>query len=176
MTESDRILVIVPMFHANAWGTPYAGWLAGADLLMPQQFLQGEHLARIIAEQRPTMACGVPTIWNDLLRVAADPRCDLSSLRLVLAGGSAVPRALIEAFERRVGVALLQGWGMTEIEPAGRPGVPTGGVPARGGDGLPGEGGQGRARGGGPGRGPRRRRSSPTTASRSGSSRCGAPG
>ena len=61
------------MFHANAWGTPYAAWMVGTDLVMPQMFLQGEHLAKIIAEQRPTLACGVPTIWNDLLRAAGRP-------------------------------------------------------------------------------------------------------
>ena len=91
MTEADRLLVIVPMFHANAWGTPYAGFMVGTDLVMPQMFLQGEHLARIIAEQRVTLACGVPTIWNDLLRVAADPAVDLSSLRGVTAGGQPCP-------------------------------------------------------------------------------------
>ena len=117
MTERDRLLAIVPMFHANAWGTPYAGFMVGTDLVMPQMFLSGEHLARIITEQRPTLACGVPTIWNDLLRVAADPSLDLSSLRHVTAGGSAVPRTLIEAFEARVGVPLTQGWGMTETSP-----------------------------------------------------------
>ena len=84
MTEHDGILLVVPMFHANAWGTPYGAWMVGTDLVMPQQFLQGEHLVRIISEHRPTLACGVPTIWNDLLRAAADsgrtsPRCASSS-------------------------------------------------------------------------------------------------
>jgi fatty-acyl-CoA synthase len=117
MTERDRLLAIVPMFHANAWGTPYAGYMVGTDLVMPQMFLTGEHLARIIGEHRPTLACGVPTIWNDLLRVAADPSVDLTSLRHVTAGGSAVPRTLIEAFEARAGIPLTQGWGMTETSP-----------------------------------------------------------
>src|SRR5579863_1424584 len=94
MTEKDKLLAIVPMFHANAWGTPYASYMVGASLLMPQMFLQGEHLLRIISEQRPTMSAGVPTIWNDLLRAAANSDADLSSLRGVIAGGSAVPRAL----------------------------------------------------------------------------------
>ncbi|HEY5244577.1 MAG TPA: long-chain fatty acid--CoA ligase [Acidimicrobiales bacterium] len=123
--ESDRLLMIVPMFHANAWGTPYAGYMVGTDLVMPQMFLSGEHLARIIAEQRVTLACGVPTIWNDLLRVAGD--ADLSSLRQVTAGGSAVPRALIEAFRDRVGVPLTQGWGMTETSPMAALGIPPAG-------------------------------------------------
>ncbi len=120
--ESDRLLMIVPMFHANAWGTPYAGYMVGTDLLLPQMFLQGEALARIIADQRATLACGVPTIWNDLLRVAGD--ADLSSLRHVTAGGSAVPRALIEAFRDRVGVPLTQGWGMTETSPMAALAIP----------------------------------------------------
>ena len=124
MTEQDKLLVVVPMFHANAWGTPYAAFMAGTDLLMPQMFLQGESLVRIIAEQRPTMSCGVPTIWNDLLRAAATSDADLSSLRAVTAGGSAVPRALIEAFQARVGIPLTQGWGMTETSPVAAVAVP----------------------------------------------------
>jgi fatty-acyl-CoA synthase len=117
MTDRDRLLAIVPMFHANAWGTPYAGYMVGTSLVMPQMLLQGEHLIRIIAEQNVTLACGVPTIWNDVLRAANESDADLSSLREVTAGGSAVPRALIEAFEERVGIPLTQGWGMTETSP-----------------------------------------------------------
>ena len=117
LCESDRILVIVPMFHANAWGTPYAAWMAGADLILPQHHLMGPALARIIPELRPTLACGVPTVWNDLLSVVETTPVDLSSLRAVTAGGSAVPRAMIEAFEERFGVSLIQGWGMTETSP-----------------------------------------------------------
>ncbi|MGH8980982.1 MAG: AMP-binding protein, partial [Acidimicrobiales bacterium] len=124
MTEHDKLLAIVPMFHANAWGTPYAAFMAGASLVMPQMFLQGEHLLRIISEQRPTLSAGVPTIWNDLLRAAAASEADLSSLRGVTAGGSAVPRSLIEAFEARVGIPLTQGWGMTETSPLAAIAVP----------------------------------------------------
>ncbi len=115
--HTDRVLVIVPMFHANAWGAPYAAWLVGTDLLMPKQFLQAEPLSRIIATESPTVALGVPTIWNDLLRFGEDHELDLSSLRLVVAGGSAVPRSLIEAYSDRHGVPVLQGWGMTETSP-----------------------------------------------------------
>jgi fatty-acyl-CoA synthase len=124
MTEHDKLLAVVPMFHANAWGTPYAGYMVGADLVMPQMFLQGEHLLRIISEQRPTLSAGVPTIWNDLLRAAASSDADLSSLRHVTAGGSAVPRSLIEAFQARVGIPLTQGWGMTETSPLAAIAVP----------------------------------------------------
>ncbi len=124
MTERDKALIVVPMFHANAWGTPYAGFLVGTTLLMPQMFLRGEDLVRIISEQRPTFSCGVPTIWNDVLRAAAGSDADLSSLRAVLAGGSAVPRALIQAIDARVGIPLTQGWGMTETSPLAALGIP----------------------------------------------------
>ena len=117
MGESDRILVIVPMFHANAWGTPYAAWMSGCDLVLPQHHLMGKALSRIIPELRPTLACGVPTVWNDLLAVATQDPVDMSSLRMVTAGGSAVPRTLMESFEGQFGVNIVQGWGMTETSP-----------------------------------------------------------
>ena len=117
MCESDRVLVIVPMFHANAWGTPYAAFMAGTDLVLPERFLQAEPLARMFKELRPTMSLGVPTIWNDLLRYSESHEVDLSSVRKVTAGGSAVPRSLIEAYAERFGVTMLQGWGMTETSP-----------------------------------------------------------
>ena len=101
MVESDRILIIVPMFHAMAWGTPYGAWLAGTDMIMPQMFLMGDALAAIFNEFHPTLACGVPTIWNGLL--ALDSAIDFSSVRAITAGGAAVPESLIEAFETRSG-------------------------------------------------------------------------
>lgn len=118
LSDRDRALVIVPMFHANAWGIPYSAWMSGADLVMPERFVQAEPLCRLIQAERPTVSAGVPTIWNDVLQYGeAHPEVDLSSLRLVTAGGSAPPRALMEAFERRFGVRMIQGWGMTETSP-----------------------------------------------------------
>ncbi len=117
LSERDRVLSIVPMFHANAWGTPYAAFMVGADLLMPQMFLQGEPLAAIIARHRPTLSAGVPTIWTEVLRFAQTHEVDLSSLRMVTAGGAAVPRQMIERFDDELGVELIQGWGMTETSP-----------------------------------------------------------
>jgi fatty-acyl-CoA synthase len=105
MTETDRILIIVPMFHANAWGTPYGAWMAG-----------------IINEHHPTLACGVPTIWNGLL--ALDTPIDFSTVRGITAGGAAVPQSLIEGFEERFGVTIIQGWGMTETSPLAAFGLP----------------------------------------------------
>lgn len=116
--EDDRVLPIVPMFHANAWGLPYAALMAGADLLMPDRFLQAGAITGMVREQRPTVAGAVPTIWNEVLTYAGQaPSSDFSSLRLVVCGGSAVPRALMEAFEERLGVTVLQAWGMTETSP-----------------------------------------------------------
>jgi fatty-acyl-CoA synthase len=122
--QHDSVLVIVPMFHANAWGMPYTAFFAGSDLLLPERFLQAEPLARMIGDRRPTMSLGVPTIWNDLLRYGQGNDIDLSSLRLITAGGSAVPRTLMQAYQDRYGVTMIQGWGMTETSPVcafGRP-------------------------------------------------------
>jgi fatty-acyl-CoA synthase len=117
LKENDRILPIVPMFHANAWGLPYAGWLAGADFIMPSRFMQAEPLCRLMAAERPTFSGAVPTIWNDVIRHAENNAVDLSSLRMVICGGSAVPRSLMERFQARFGVKIIQAWGMTETSP-----------------------------------------------------------
>ena len=124
ISERDRCLLIVPMFHAQGWGAPYTAFMAGCDLVMPQHLLQGVPLLRIIKDTRPTIGLGVPTIWNDLLLAAETNEADLSSIRCMLAGGSAVPRNMIEAFEERFGVHLLQGWGMTETSPLGAVAIP----------------------------------------------------
>ncbi|MDX6199721.1 MAG: hypothetical protein QOJ79_2872 [Actinomycetota bacterium] len=117
LTENDSILSVVPMFHANAWGLPYAGWLAGCDFIMPEKHLQAEPLAKMIEQLKPTIAGAVPTIWNELLRYADEHKSDLSSLRLVPCGGAAVPLSLMQAFEERHGVHIMQAWGMTETSP-----------------------------------------------------------
>jgi fatty-acyl-CoA synthase len=129
VNELDRVLAIVPMFHANAWGTPYGAFLTGADMVMPQQFLQAEPLAAMIALHRPTLSAGVPTIWSDLLRYAETHPVDLSSLRMITAGGAAVPRQLIEGYQDRFGVELVQGWGMTETSPLCALALPPRGTP-----------------------------------------------
>src|SRR5439155_5664025 len=109
----------VPMFHANAWGLPYAAAMAGADLVMPNRFLQAEPLSKLIESERVTVSGAVPTIWMDILRYADSNKPDLSSLRLVACGGSAVPRALMQQLEERHDVPLQQAWGMTETSPLG---------------------------------------------------------
>ena len=130
LCERDRILLIVPMFHANAWGLPYAGWMVGADFVMPGRFLQAEPLCRLIHSEHPTVSGAVPTIWSDVSRWIETHPTDLSSLRLALCGGSAVPRSLIERFQERHGVRIVQAWGMTETSPLAAVGLAPKGVPA----------------------------------------------
>jgi len=116
--RSERVLAVVPMFHANAWGLPHGAALAGADLVLPDRFLGAEPLAGLIASERPTLMGCVPTIFSDLLRFADEhPEVDLSSLTNATCGGSAVPRQLMKDFEERHGVRIFQAWGMTETSP-----------------------------------------------------------
>jgi fatty-acyl-CoA synthase len=129
LSEQDKVLPVVPMFHANAWGLPYASVMAGADLIMPDRFLQPEPLVRLIESERPTVAGAVPTIWNMLLAHVRAHGGDLSSLRLVPCGGSAVPHALQEAYEKELGVRIVQAWGMTETSPLGSVAHPPAGTP-----------------------------------------------
>jgi fatty-acyl-CoA synthase len=118
LSRADRVLAVVPMFHANAWGLPHGAALAGADLMLPNQFLAAEPLADFIASERPTLMGCVPTIFADLLRFADEhPQVDLSSLTNATCGGSAVPRQLMRDFEERHGVNIFQAWGMTETSP-----------------------------------------------------------
>jgi fatty-acyl-CoA synthase len=129
LSRADRVLAVVPMFHANAWGLPYGAALAGADLILPDRFLGAEPLAKLIADERPTLMGCVPTIFADLLRYAdAHPEVDLSSLTNAACGGSAVPRQLMKDFEERHGVRIFQAWGMTETSPVATYARPSEGV------------------------------------------------
>jgi fatty-acyl-CoA synthase len=113
--ETDSLMPVVPMFHAMAWGMPYAAALSGARQVFPGPHMTPKALAETIAEHRVTRAAGVPTVWQGMLQL--DPPPDLSSLHEVMAGGSAVPKSLIRAFDSRFGVPIVQGWGMTETSP-----------------------------------------------------------
>ncbi len=117
VSERDRVLPVVPMFHANAWGLAYAALLSGADLIMPDRHLQPATLVRLIEDERVTVAGGVPTIWAGVLAHIRAEGGDLSSLRLVVCGGSAVPHALQASYESELSVRILQAWGMTETSP-----------------------------------------------------------
>jgi fatty-acyl-CoA synthase len=114
-TEEDRVLPVVPMFHANAWGLAHAAVACGADLVMPGPDLSPAGLASLIESERVTLAAGVPTIWMGVLPELKGR--DVSSLRAIPCGGSAVPRALSEAYRKQVGLPITQAWGMTETSP-----------------------------------------------------------
>ncbi|GAC1363106.1 MAG: long-chain fatty acid--CoA ligase [Actinomycetota bacterium] len=128
LSARDSALLIAPMFHANCWGLPYAAWWSGCDLVFPGRYLQAEPLTRLIALTRPTVSGAVPTVWTDILRFAETHPVDLSSLRLVICGGSAVPRSLIERFQQRHGVRLVQAYGLTETSPAAAAAFPPKGI------------------------------------------------
>jgi fatty-acyl-CoA synthase len=115
VSERDVILPVVPQFHANAWGLCQAGVFAGSSFVMPGPDLSPVGLATLIEEEKVTLAAGVPTIWMGLLPELSGR--DVSSLTRVVAGGSAVPRALSEGFREAIGQPIMQAWGMTETSP-----------------------------------------------------------
>lgn len=119
VTESDVVLPVVPQFHAMAWGLPYACTYTGADMVMPGPHLKPVPLATMIEENRVTVAAGVPTIWNGLYHELKNNPRDISCIRALVVGGSAMPRSLIEAYEQELKVNVLHAWGMTELSPLG---------------------------------------------------------
>ena len=114
--DRDRLLQVVPMFHANGWGFPYAAWLGGAGLILPGRHLHPDVLAPLIARERPTVSGGVPTVWRGVFDYARDHAIDLTSLRIISCAGSAVPEALLRDYVG-LGIEMYQAWGMTETSP-----------------------------------------------------------
>jgi fatty-acyl-CoA synthase len=116
----DTILPVVPMFHVNAWGLPYIAAFAGTGLVLPGPRLDAESVLELLADEEVTITAGVPTVWMAILQALdAEPdRWNLDKLRLMIVGGSAVPRSMIEGFDRH-GLTILQAWGMTETSPMG---------------------------------------------------------
>ena len=113
--EHDTILPVVPMFHANAWGLAHVGVACGANLVMPGPDLSAPAIATLMEDERVTIGAGVPTIWMSVLPELKGR--DLSALRSVVCGGSAVPRSLSEAYREQIGLPISQAWGMTETSP-----------------------------------------------------------
>ncbi|SFS90136.1 long-chain fatty acid--CoA ligase [Saccharopolyspora flava] len=117
IAEDDVVMPIVPMFHANAWGLPYGAMMAGASLVLPGSSNAPDHLLRLMQDERVTVAGAVPTVWTSLSDRLDDH--DLSAVRFLLGGGSAVAPALSETYRERIGVPITHSWGMTEISPVG---------------------------------------------------------
>ncbi len=128
-TESDRILTFVPMFHVNAWGIPFAAFMSGAGLHFPGPHMTPEPICEFIRSERSTMASAVPTIWGGILQHGSQTEIDLSSLRMGTSGGAAIPQAMMQAFEQKYGLRIIQGWGMTETSPVGGMAHPPADVP-----------------------------------------------
>jgi len=124
IAERDSIMPVVPMFHANAWGIPYAAAMCGARLVLPGPRPTAADLAQLIAAEGVTKAAGVPTVWQDVAQLSPAPQ--LGGLREIICGGSAVSESLIRTYDERFGVPIVQAWGMTEMSPVGsvsRPGA-----------------------------------------------------
>jgi len=121
LSEHDVVTPVVPMFHANAWGLPFACVMVGAKMAMPGPHLDPPSLLDLFQRERVTITAGVPTIWFGVLQLLdANPgQYDISTITRMFVGGSAVPQSLIEAFDRRYGIRIIQGWGMTEMAPLG---------------------------------------------------------
>lgn len=116
LSEEDVTFPIVPMFHANAWGLPHASIMMGAKIVLPGRFMDPLKIAELMQDERVTIAAGVPTIWIGLVNVLDRESFDLSSVRMILCGGSAVPEGLIRALQEK-NLTIVQAWGMTETSP-----------------------------------------------------------
>jgi fatty-acyl-CoA synthase len=118
ISARDTVLPVVPMFHANAWGIPYTATMMGASMVLPGPKLDADSVLDLLADEKVTLTAGVPTVWMAMLGAleAAPGRWDLSSLHRLLVGGSAVPKSMIEGYQRH-GLTIVQGWGMTETSP-----------------------------------------------------------
>jgi fatty-acyl-CoA synthase len=122
LTSADSALLVVPMFHVNAWAMPYGGAMCGAKLVMPGPALDGKSVYELMRDEKVTLALGVPTVWLMLFghvdKEKLNPKKDLVMKRAVI-GGSAAPRAMIERFEKEFGTFVVHAWGMTEMSPLG---------------------------------------------------------
>ncbi|MCL6558931.1 MAG: long-chain-fatty-acid--CoA ligase, partial [Firmicutes bacterium] len=118
LSQRDVILPVVPMFHVNAWGLPFSAVWMGAKLVMPGRHLDPKSLCDLMETERVTVTAGVPTIWMGIYQLLeSGAKYDLSSLRYMANGGSAIPMTLIQGFEKKYGIKVLHAYGMTETSP-----------------------------------------------------------
>lgn len=119
LSAQDVLLPVVPMFHVNAWGTPYAAALTGCSLILPGPNLDGDSLVSVIDDYKVTVALGVPTIWQSLLTAAKNRGSKLDSMTRTIVGGAACPPSVIKTFREDFNCDAIHGWGMTETSPLG---------------------------------------------------------
>ena len=121
LSRAETVLPVVPMFHVNAWGLPFACTMLGAKQVFPGPHLDAQSVLALLAEEKVTITAGVPTVWLSVLEALdKEPsRFDLKALRTMIVGGSAAPQAMIEAYEKRHGLRIIHAWGMTEMSPIG---------------------------------------------------------
>lgn len=119
VAERETILVATPLFHANAWGLPFAALGAGASLILPGRDLHSEQLARTIAQEAVTVCVGVPTVWLGLVDYVEKQHIELPSLERIIMGGAPLPSAVLKRIESALGVRVQTSWGMTELSPLG---------------------------------------------------------
>ena len=124
LRATDRMLPVVPMFHVNAWGTPYGAPMTGASMIMPGRHLDGASLTALMNDERVTTSAGVPTVWLGLLNYLRSSGKRLETVKRLVVGGSACPRMLMEAFGNEYGVRIDHAWGMTELSPLGTYNMP----------------------------------------------------
>ncbi len=117
ISERDTLLMVIPMFHANAWGLPHAAVMNGARIVFGGRQIQPRDLAELIQGEGATLTAGVPTLWMGLYALLEQEKYDISSLRTIVAAGSALPRQFVVDFERKHGVRISLAWGMTETTP-----------------------------------------------------------
>ena len=119
ISSRDVILPVVPMFHVNAWGIPYAGAMVGAKLVFPGAALDGKSLYELMESEKVTLSAGVPTVWQNLLNYMDQNALQFSTMRRTIVGGAALPPAMLRTFQEKYNVSALHAWGMTEMSPVG---------------------------------------------------------
>ncbi len=123
VSQRDSVLAVVPMFHANAWGLPYAATMVGAKQVFPGNSMAADRVLQLMQDEKVTLAAGVPTIWIGALPLLQSGKYDISSVNRIVCGGSAAPRGLIDAYDK-LGLNIVHAWGMTEMSPLGTVSVP----------------------------------------------------
>jgi len=123
LSARDTILPVVPMFHVNAWGLPYAAAMVGSKMVMPGAALDGKSLYELFENEKVSLSAGVPTVWQGLLTYTESNNLKFSTMNRTVIGGSACPPAMIKLFQEKYGVQVLHAWGMTEMSPVGTVGT-----------------------------------------------------